>query len=316
VRPKQDLAARFGHDDGVPRLVPVESYRRAAGKRGRSGRAVAVVHAHGLILPGKNSFNPGLGSILGAATVMRDLQAAAEDDNIAAIVLRIDSPGGEIIASDDIGRAVERAKLQKPVVVSMVDVAASGGYMAAYRASRIVALPTTITGSIGSITGKMNARGLYDKLGLSKDFVTRGKYPFLYSDYHNWSAAEESLVVAQHWEDYRRWIEDIARHRELTPAEVDSLARGRVWTGHQALERKLLDEIGDGERAIQIAREMAGLPATTAPRVVHYPKEMSLFEALLEERGPLLAAALQRWWRDSTPGPGLAWGVLDFEMMR
>src|SRR5262249_59234234 len=113
------------------------------------GGGMAVVHTSGFIASGKNGYEPSVGVTMGDESVVRDLQDAADDDDVKAIVLRIDSPGGEVLASDVIGNAVERAKEDKPVVVSMVDVAASGGYMMAYRASRIVALPNSITGSIG-----------------------------------------------------------------------------------------------------------------------------------------------------------------------
>src|SRR5262249_24602014 len=209
-----------------------------------------------------------------------------------------------------IGNAVERAKEEKPVVVSMVDVAASGGYMMAYRASRIVALPNTITGSIGSFTGKLNLRGLYDKLGLGKDFVTRGEYPFLYSDYHDWSAREETLVVRQHWEDYDRWIDDIAEVREMQSAEVDSVARGRVWSGRQALERKLVDELGDLHRAVQVAVSLAQLKEEH-PRLVHYPRPISFLD-VLQERRELFSASVARWARGVRMPRGAAYSLLDW----
>jgi protease-4 len=314
VRQRQDLTAPYADDDGTSRLVSVQEYRHSA-KSMKHGRAVAVVHTHGFILSGKNSYNPVLGTVLGDQSVVRDLDAAARDKDVAAIVLRIDSPGGDALASDAIGHAVARAKASKPVVVSMVDVAASGGYMMAYRASRIVALPTTITGSIGSITGKLNAHGLYDKLGLTKDFVTRGAFPFLYSDYHEWTAAEESLVVRQHWQDYRRWVADIASQRGLAAAEVDSVGRGRVWSGQQALDRKLVDEMGDMRHAVTVAAELGQLPAGTVPRLVHYPKEMGLLD-VLEERSELLAIAAAQWMQSVRLPQSTSWSVLEMDISR
>jgi protease-4 len=245
--------------------------------------------------------------------VVRDLEDASQDDNVAAIVLRIDSPGGDVLASDAIGHAVARARAAKPVVVSMVDVAASGGYMMAYRANHIVALPTTITGSIGSITGKFNARGLYDKLGLTKDFVTRGSHPFLDSDYHDWTAAEESLVVRQHWQDYREWVEDIALKRGLAAADVDSVGRGRVWSGQQALERKLVDELGGMRRAVDVARELAQIPSGEASHLVHYPREKGLLD-VLEERSELFAGVAAQWMRAARIPRSTAWSVLDWQI--
>lgn len=312
VRQRQDVRAMFETEEGTSRLVRVEDYRKAA-RPSRKGPAIAVVHTAGFILRGKNGYNPALGLTLGDASAVRDLEDAALDDDVAAIVLRIDSPGGEVVASDVIGHAVERARAAKPVVVSMVDVAASGGYMMAYRAHRIVALPTTITGSIGSFTGKFVLRGLYDKIGVTKDFVTRGTFPLLESDYRDWSASEESLVARQHWEDYERWIDDIAASRDLEPAEVDSVARGRVWSGRQALDRRLVDELGDLRRAIEVAQQLAEIPAGETPRLVHYPRPTGLLD-LLEERGDLFAAFAQHAFRAARLPQGAAWAVLDLRL--
>jgi len=183
----------------------------------------------------------------------------------------------------------------------------------AYRANHIVALPTTITGSIGSITGKFNAHGLYDKLGLTKDFVTRGAYPFLDSDYHDWTAAEESLVVRQHWQDYREWVEDIASKRGLAAADVDSVGRGRVWNGQQAVDRKLVDELGGMRRAVEVARELAQIPSGEASHLVHYPREKGLLD-VLEERSELFAGLAAEWLRAARIPRSTAWSVLDWQI--
>jgi len=314
VRYRQDLSDTFESDDGESRLVPVESYAPGAAAA-RGGPAIAVVHTVGFILSGKNGYHPATGVTMGDVSVVRDLEAAVDDADVAAIVLRIDSPGGEVFASDAIGHAVERATEVKPVVVSMVDVAASGGYMIAYRASRIVAAPNTITGSIGSFTGKLVLHGLYDKLGLTKDAVTRGTYPLLYSDYHEWSAEEESLIARQHWQDYRRWIADIAASRELEVAAVDSIARGRVWSGRQAHALRLVDELGDLRRAVEIAGELAALDAGAKPRLVHYPKPAGLLD-LIEERRDLLALAAAQGARGLRFPVAGAWSVLDLRTAR
>ena len=312
VRYRQDIAGTFENDAGDSRLVPVADFDAPA-LSGGGAPAIAVIHSVGFILSGKNSYHPATGVTMGDESVVRDLEAAADDDDIAAIVLRIDSPGGEVFASDAIGHAVERAKEVKPVVVSMVDVAASGGYMIAYRASRIVATPNTITGSIGSFTGKLVLHGLYDKLGVTKDFVTSGAYPLLYSDYRTWSAAEESLIARQHWQDYRRWIGDIAGNRDLEVAAVDSVARGRVWSGRQALELRLVDDLGDLRRAVQIAAELAQLASDARPALVHYPKPIGLFE-LLEERRDLLVLAAAQWMRGVRLPAAGSWSVLDLRV--
>lgn len=316
VRQRVDLLDNLTVDHGGPVLDIARYHEISKAPPTTTSKSVAIVHTRGLILSGKNSYHPAVGTILGEDSVVRDLEDAADDANVVAIVLRIDSPGGEVLASDAIGTAVLRARESKPIVVSMVDVAASGGYMMAYRANRILALPTTITGSIGSITGKLNAQGLYAKLGLSKDFVTRGQYPLLYSDYHDWSAAEESLVARQHWQDYDLWIADIAARRQLGVAEVDSVARGRVWSGRQALELRLVDEIGDLPRAIQAAQELADLGTEARPHIVHYPKPVGLLQALREERLSLLSAVAERWVQSVHLPQSATWSVLDLRPVR
>ncbi len=309
---REELLQRYVDDPGDNRLVEISSYQNEARtRRHRGRRLIAVVHTRGLILRGANDYSPGTGAILGAGSVVRDLETVAADDAVAAVVLRIDSPGGEIVASDMISNAVERVRRRKPIVVSMVDVAASGGYMMSFRASRIVALPTTITGSIGSFTSKWNLRGFYQKLGMSRDFVTRGSYPFLFSDYHDWSAAEESLITRQQMADYQRWIDAIASSRHLVPDMVDDLGRGRVWTGQQALEHGLIDELGGQEQAIQIARELASLPAETHTGIVHYPEPQSFLDLLMEESDTLWAAVVERWARSPRLPRGASWSVLD-----
>ena len=314
IRYRQDLEDSFRDDSGNSRLVDVSTYDKAI-KAKHGGPLIAVVHTAGFIQSGRNGFNPAVGTTMGDESVVSDLQDAVDDDDVKAIVLRIDSPGGEVLASDVIGNAVERAKEEKPIVVSMADVAASGGYMMAYRASRIVALPNTLTGSIGSFTGKLNLHGLYSKLGLTKDFVTRGSYPLLESDYHDWSASEETLVVRQHWEDYDRWIGDIAVNRGLEPAQVDSVARGRVWSGRQALDRKLVDELGDLHRAVQVAADLASLPTDAKVHTTHYPRPLTLFD-LFEDRNQLFSAAAAHWTRGVKMPRAAAYSILDWRVSR
>jgi protease-4 len=313
VRYRADLTDRFAVDDGPPRLVLAEDYAGMRHHQDPAGApAIAIVHTRGVITGGKHGYDPMFGALLGSSAVVRDLSEAAHDRDVAAIVLRIDSPGGEVVASDVIARAVETAMQSKPVVVSMVDVAASGGYMMAYRASRIVALPTTITGSIGIFSGKLNLAGLANRFGITTDGAARGSAPLLFSSFHDWSAAEESLIARSHWTSYRRWIADIAARRSVEVAAVDSVARGRVFTGTQAITHKLVDETGDLRRAVALARELGEVAAEADERLVHYPKPISLLEALREDRLSLFAAAFERgvraWWRR----PSGSWSLLSF----
>jgi len=316
VRYREEIMRQYMKEWDETQLIDVVSYHRDWKDRAKtSGKAIAVVHTRGLILRGGNDYSPGVGAIMGAGSVVRDLEDAAADKDVAAVVLRIDSPGGEIVASDMISRAVERVRRRKPIVVSMVDVAASGGYMMSFRASRIVALPSTITGSIGIISEKWNMRGLYGKLGMTRDFVSRGSYPYLFSDYHDWSEAEEGLIARQQEMDYERWIADIADNRKLTTQMVDEIGRGRVWTGQQALQNGLVDELGGQRQALELAAELANLPPGVVPRVVHYPEERSFMDLLLEESDALWAGVLESWGRAAPLPQGASWSVLDWRFL-
>ncbi|MCH8347654.1 MAG: S49 family peptidase, partial [Proteobacteria bacterium] len=166
-------------------------------------------------------------------------------------------------------------------VIQAVDVAASGGYTVSYRARSIVAGGNTITGSIGSITGKMNFRKLYNRLGITKDGQGIGPHGDFYSDYRAWTPEEYRRVVEEHWKGYSAWIDRIAYHRDLSPAEVDSVARGRVWTGVQALDRKLVDRLGGLDVAVQMVKEAAGLPEDEAVTLWHLPKPEGFMASVL-----------------------------------
>ena len=203
-------------------LVDAAEYLRAKRSASFGVARIAVVHAQGVIEAGESGFDPLSGEVMGAETIADELRRAREDRSVKAVILRIDSPGGDGIAGDMIAREVELTSIEKPVVVSMSDVAASGGYEIAYRADYIVALPATFTGSIGSITGKLNMRGLYDKLGIAKDEIGTAPHSLIYSDYRDFSEDEWRLIEEEHWAFYRHWIEEIARFREMP---VDSISK-------------------------------------------------------------------------------------------
>jgi protease-4 len=242
---------------------------------------VAVVHVQGQIMMGESGFDMMEGATAGSETIVEALRKARENGSVKAVVVRVDSPGGDAFAGDMISREVELTALVKPVVVSMSDVAASGGYEVAYRADRIIALPGSITGSIGSITGKLNWRGFYNKIGITKDEMGIGEKALIFSDYRDFSEAERRVIEEEHWTFYRHWIEDIALHRDMRVGEVDSLARGRVWTGDQALARRLVDETGGVRLAVEIACQLADIDDPSRVSVVHLPKPMTFLQSIL-----------------------------------
>jgi protease-4 len=280
IRYWDEIEGRFEKND--VRLVGAQEYLRS--KRAVSpldGPRVAVVHAQGLITTGESGFDPLGGLTMGSETIIDALRKARDDDGVKAVVLRVDSPGGDGIAGDMISREVELVSKEKPIVVSMSDVAASGGYEISYRADRIIAMPGTITGSIGSITGKMNMRGLYDKLGVTKDEIGTARNSLIDSDYRDFSEDEWALVKEEHWAFYRSWITQIALFREMPVDSVDSLARGRVWTGKQAAATGLVDEVGDMHRAVAAACELAGIADSSRVVLVHYPRRLTILQEIL-----------------------------------
>ena len=239
-------------------------------KLGLKGKKkVAVIHAQGTIGGRQSSTSPFTGIMMGHESVVADLKAAREDDDVVAVILRIDSGGGEALGSDLMGHAVDVTTHVKPVVASMVDLAASGGYHIAYRATKIVANPMTLTGSIGSISAKFNMHGFYDKLGITMDFETQGPMAMMWSDYRDFTDEERERFEDNHWKGFNDWLRDVADRRGMSFEEAEGLAHGRVWSGRQAKENGLIDELGGLARAIEIAKDLAEVPADEMVSVVH-----------------------------------------------
>jgi protease-4 len=283
--------------EGADELHTVSQGRYAdvdPGDLGLKGKKkIAVVHAQGLIGGRESGVHPLLGMVMGHETVCGNLQSVCKDEDIAAVVFRVDSGGGEGTASDMIGHEVHVTTEEKPVVVSMVDVAGSGGYTISYRASKIVANPMTVTGSIGSISMKLNFRDFYKKLGITFDSATRGPNALFWSEITDFTKEQREAFEEFHWADYDLWIADIAKFRGLSIEELAELGHGRVWSGRQARENGLIDELGGLDRAIELARELAEIPADDEVTVVHYPKQKNLIESILSGEGDFSTVA--RW---------------------
>ncbi|HEX8820109.1 MAG TPA: signal peptide peptidase SppA, partial [Archangium sp.] len=223
-------------------------------------RRIAVVPVVGNISGGKSRGSPLGGTIAGAETVMLALERAQKDPSVAAIVLRVDSGGGDVLASELMYRAVLEAKKKKPVIASMGDVAASGGYYAAMGAHEVWASPTTITGSIGVFYLKPVLRGLLgDKLGVNQETISRAPMANILDTWGPWTEAEQKAVQA--WVDsaYDDFITQVSLSRSLDKAKVDGIARGRVWSGAAAKERGLVDSLGGLTDAVEAARKRAGV---------------------------------------------------------
>ena len=272
----------FKGRDRVWNPVPLERYMTFVDRDGFGGGKIAVVHATGMIVSGKSGDSPGEGFLMGGDSVAADLRAAREDPDVKAIVLRVDSGGGSVVGSEAIRREVLLAKAAKPVVISMSDVAASGGYWISAQASKIVAEPNTITGSIGVVIGKVNVSGLYDLLGLSTDRVTTSDNATLFSLQQNFTPEQRAFIEHSILEMYGEFKQNVAEGRGMTPEAVDTIGQGRVWSGAQAKKLGLVDELGGFDRAIEVAKQLAGIPAGSEVRIVRFPKEKGLIEELLE----------------------------------
>jgi len=261
------------------------------------GPKIAVIYASGVIASGKGGYDPLMGGVLGSDTLIEHIRAARADSSVRAIVLRIDSPGGSATASDAIWRELvitRDERHDRPLVVSMSDLAASGGYWMAMAAPYIVAQPGTLTGSIGVITGKFVTGGLYSKLGANIETVSEGKNAELASPVRPFNDAERKKVASMIEETYDQFIEKAAQSRHMAPEKLDAIAQGRVWTGRQAKANGLVDELGGLDRAIVAAKLRAKIPAESEVEIVVYPPKRSFFDLVTkgfktEQGGSLLA---------------------------
>ncbi len=270
-------------DDDELRTVSQSRYAQVERKKlDLDGDAkIAIVHAQGSIGGRETRVDPLFGLMMGHESVVSDLRRAREDEDIAAIVFRVDSGGGESLASDLIAHEVARCAAEKPIICSMVNVAASGGYYIAYPATRVLGDPMTITGSIGSITAKFNTKGLRDKLGITQDSVTKGPMALFWSSDRDFTEEEWARFTDEHWRSFNDWLADVAEKRGLSFEEAEKLAHGRVWTGRQAVANGLLDEQGGLDRAVALAKELAEIPADDGVELVHYPEEKDFIAEIL-----------------------------------
>ena len=234
---------------------------------------IAIIEAEGMMMTGDSFTDPFTGTkTMGSATITRAIRNVRKDSSVKAVVLRIDSGGGLVVAADTIWRELMRLKDVKPLVVSMGDVAGSGGYYIAVPADTIVAEPGTITGSIGVVAGKYSFKGLYDQIGLHKEILKRGKHADFYTDYGDYPTEEREIIHAQIKEIYEDFIAKVSEGRGMTKEAVDEIGKGRIWTGKQAKEIGLVDELGGLNLALSIAREKAGL-ARRKVQLIRLPQQ-------------------------------------------
>jgi protease-4 len=261
-----------------------------------NGERVAVIFASGAINVGSSNDSPFGGQMVGSDTVVKAINDAAADTGIKAIVLRVDSPGGSALASDLIYRAIDNAKEKgKPVIVSMGDVAASGGYYISANADKIVAQPATITGSIGVFMGKPVVKGMYDWLGITNEYVMRGKNAGIFRATEKWTPEERAKMEEQTNHIYfSNFIPKVSKGRKMTDEQANTLGQGRVWTGTQAKANGLIDEFGGLEKAIELAKQMAGLPADQDVRRVVFPAPRPFIETIFGSSDEATMSAEQK----------------------
>lgn len=285
-----DLVPEMAGTGRGERLIEGKDYQqvRPSAVGVRTGSRVAVVYAVGTIVSGKSGFDGSNGATLGSDTMVEQLRRVSRDPSIRAVVLRIDSPGGSSVASDVIWReltVLKQAHPEWPLVVSMSDLAASGGYYIATPADVIVAQPGTLTGSIGIYAGKFVIDGTLEKLGVNSETVLSGADADIYSPFTPFSERQRGKIDRFMRDFYTGFLQKVAQARKTTPEAVDRVARGRVWTGAQARERGLVDRLGGLDVAVAVAKERAKIPAGEQVELVTYPARRSFYEALSEQFG-------------------------------
>jgi len=267
---------------------------------------IAVIYGTGEIDRGSGGFDPVLspgGSSMGSDTMADAFKEAREDDAVRAVIFRINSPGGSVIASELIRRQVELTARKKPVVVSMSSYAASGGYWVATAAKKIIADPGTITGSIGVLGGKFNFAESAAKLGVTTGAVARGRNVTLFDEFTDFTPEQQKLLHDQLLGNiYQDFVKRVSDSRHLTIEQVDKVAQGRVWSGEQALGIKLIDALGDFDAALKEAKAEAKLPVEKPVQIEELPEQPGLAEQLfggLSARAQLGSATMRmlaRWW--------------------
>ena len=283
------------------------------------GDRIAFVVGEGTITRGDPESSDPNSSGLESESFDKMLTRVANDKSVKGVIVRIDSPGGEVAASDDMWRAMNELHRKKPVVISMSDDAASGGYYMAMSGDTLVAYPGTITGSIGVVFGKPNLHGLYDKLGISKDYMSRGRFALIESDYQSLSEPERMKLKDGIDSEYEDFVGKVAAARKKPVSTIEPLAQGRVWLGDQAKVNGLVDEVGGLDRSIELIKAKAGIPAANKVSLVLYPGKRSVLDVLFRsgtesEAEAMIAgvglAPLRDAWRNATLRVWMRGGML------
>jgi protease IV len=261
--------------------IGARSYSKAAGADPTGRPRIAYVTGDGEITrgnPGEDASDNGIT----AFGMVKQLREVASDSSIKGVIVRVDSPGGDGIASDDILHEMKVLSKKKPVLISMSDLAASGGYFIAMTGDPVLAYSNTLTGSIGVFFGKVDLRGLYDKIGLKKELLTRGRFAAIDSEYKPLTPEEREKVQKEIQVFYKGFVQRVAEGRKRPYDQMEALAQGRVWLGSQAKMNGLVDEIGGLDRAVEMIKQRTNIAASEQVTLVTYPPRRTLLEVLLK----------------------------------
>src|ERR1700733_7031327 len=267
------------------RRISGKAYVKNMGPSAGGGRRIALIVGQGEITAGSGNENGGDESFTGRGLI-KLLKQVENDSSIQGVILRIDSPGGDAVASDDILHEVKNLSKKKPLVISMSDEAASGGYYVAVTGDPIIAYPNTLTGSIGVIFAKFTLHGLFDKVGVDKQLLTRVRYADIDSDYAPLSDAERQKLTGQIDAFYRAFVTHVADGRKKPFDQIEPLAQGRVWVGAQAKDNGLVDQLGGLDRAVEVLKQQAHMSPSDRITLVPYPGRRSVLDLLFSRADP------------------------------
>jgi protease IV len=257
--------------------LSIRTYFRAAPGKGDH---IALLVGEGDIVPGDTDGSLSNEGVIAAGAFTKTIRQVRNDHSVKGVILRVDSPGGDPVASDEILHELKLLSSAKPLVISMSDVAASGGYFISMTGDRVLAYPDTITGSIGVLYVRPNVHGLFDKLGIQEDILSRGRLADIDSDYIPLSDAARQKLHELIQATYKSFVTDVAKARKKTYDQIDPIAQGRVWMGTQADQNGLVDELGGLDQAVALIRKKANLPSTGDTNLIMYPPRRSILDIL------------------------------------
>ncbi len=279
---KDAIDTDFSGITGMMKLINLMMGIKSA-KTASSGKKIAVVYAVGPIMTGSSTTSLFGEATVGSDTIVKALREAADDKAVAAIVLRVDSPGGSAVASDLIWRQIQQ--IEKPVYASMGDTAASGGYYISMGCDKIYAEPGTLTGSIGVVSGKLATKKAFDKIGVNTEVIARGKNSGLFSMDEKFTDSEREVMMKLMTDVYGQFTSKAAAGRKMEVDKLKELAQGKLWSGRQAKENGLVDEVGTLRDALKAAKLAAGLKEDDKAEILTLPKPRGLFDELFDPDG-------------------------------